>query len=126
MSISTYEVLRPALDSIGCHLRSNPIAVGGFLTAADTSMDVPVFLSPDAGDILVDFVVIACTSPLLLGAPFVETYGACFYWDSHIMELYLHPCSESSPWSAESPRLTLGFFVDSWTLAGPKAAAAGR
>ena len=30
MSISTYEALRPALDSIGCHLRSYPIAVGGF------------------------------------------------------------------------------------------------
>ena len=75
---------------------------------------------------MVDFVVIPCMSPLLLGAPFVETYGARFYWDSHIMEMYLHPCSESSPWTAESPRLTLEFFVDSWTLAGPKAAAAGR
>ncbi len=103
MSISTYEALRPALDAIGCHVRSYPIAVGGFQTAADASMglgvilDVPVSLSPDVGDILVDFVVIPCTSPLLLGAPFMETYGACFYWDSHVMELYLHPCSESSP-----------------------------
>ena len=89
-------------------------------------LDVPISLSPDVGDILVDFVVIPYTSPLLLGAPFMDTYGACFYWDSHIMELYLHPSSESSPWTAESPRVTLPFFVDSWTLAGPKAAAAGR
>ena len=89
-------------------------------------LDVLVSLSPDAGDILVDFVVIPCTPPLLRGALFMETYGACFYWDSHIMELYLHPCSESSPWTAESPRLTLEFFVASWTLAGSKAVAAGR
>ncbi len=89
-------------------------------------LDVPVSLSPDVSDILLDFVVIPYTFPLLLGAPFMETYGACFYWDSHIMELYLHPSSESSPWTVESPRLTLPFFVDSWTLAGPKAVAAGR
>ena len=84
MSISTYEALRPALDAIGCHLRSYPIAVGGFKTVADASMglgvvlDVLVSLSPDVGDVLVDFAVIPCTSPLLLGAPFMETYGACF------------------------------------------------
>ena len=89
-------------------------------------LDVPVSLSPDVGDILVDFVVIPCTSPHLLGAPFMETYGAGFYWDSHVMELYLHPCSESSPWTEEPPRLTLPFFVDSWALAGPKAATVGR
>ena len=81
MSISTYESLGPSLDAIGCHLRSYPIAVGGFQTAADASMglgvllDVPVSLSPDVGDILVDFVVIPCTLYgnlwcwLLLGLP---------------------------------------------------------
>ena len=60
-------------------------------------LDVPVSLSPDVSDILVDFVVIPCTSPILLGAPFMEMYGACFFWDSHTVEIYLQPCSDSSP-----------------------------
>ena len=37
-------------------------------------LDVYISLSPDAIDVLADFVVIPCTSPLLLGAPFMETY----------------------------------------------------
>ena len=41
-------------------------------------LDVPISLSSNAIDVLVDFVVIPCTSPLLLGAPFMETYGAFF------------------------------------------------
>lgn len=48
----------------------------------DVILEVPISLSPDASDVLVDFVVLPCTPPLLLGAPFMETYGArrLFSW----------------------------------------------
>ena len=124
VSVSTYEAVKPALDSAGCVLHHYPIAVGGFQAAADASLglgvllDVPVSLSPDGQDIRVDFVVIPCTAPLLLGAPFMDKYGVCLCWDTHQMDVFLEPRSGSASWPADSPRITLPFFIDSWVLSG--------
>ena len=127
MSVTTYETLRPALEAAGCTLHHYPIAVGGFQTAADSSMglgvllNVPISLSPDGQDVYADFVVIPCTAPLLLGAPFMDMYGVCLCWDSHQMEVYLEPRPGSSPWPADAPRITLPFVIDSWILGGSSA-----
>ena len=81
-------------------------------------LDVPISLSPDGQDFFADFVVIPCTAPLLLGAPFMDMYGVCLCWDNYQLEIYLEPRPGSATWLAEAPRITLPFYIDSWVLGG--------
>lgn len=114
MSLQTYENLRASLAIGGCYLKNYAIAIGGFRTSTDanTNIGAPISMSPHGQDVKVAFMVVPSQALLLLGAPFMYTYGVSIQWDtSNLMDLRLSPRNLATPWTESSPSLSLPFFI---------------